>query len=40
MKIVLSDSNGSYMVEKVDCGSACCRTSAQYAVANQGWIEQ
>lgn len=37
MKIVVSTGGGSYMVDKVDCGSSCCRTSSQYAAA-QVWM--
>lgn len=37
MKIVVSTGGGSYMVDKVDCGSSCCRSSVQYAAA-QAWM--
>ncbi|GJE97340.1 hypothetical protein PsYK624_135560 [Phanerochaete sordida] len=38
MKIVVSTgAGGAFLAEKVDCGSAYCRSSAQYA-ATQGWM--
>lgn len=37
MKIVVSTDDGNYLVNKVDCGDAYCRSSAQYA-ATQNWV--
>jgi hypothetical protein len=38
MKIVLTDSDGAYLVEKIDCGNPYCGSSAQYAAAAQPWM--